>query len=382
MIRFILLLATVVTAADVSGLRRQAEVKINAKFAGAPFEGDIRPSVWALSFSPDGQYLAVGVQFVRTKSSEFPSYVLVVSADKPNEVLQRFPLARHPAMRNVSQLAWSADSKFLGVTPYGEDWLRVAVVDLAANQTHIIPNSNGSGWCDGVGALLPGPQVVERCSGSTTTTLRFLRVDGTATQEEWTLPGMAVLLGTSPDGKMLALDFFGARGTGANDHQHGIAVLTFEGRKVVRRWSVPDAVSYRGTFWRSGTAFCAVPDPNEVSLIHEIVCRDIATGQVISKTTFPQGPIFHIGVAGEWLVSQRTDSIRVPFQLFATPYLLTRDAGYLSDLLTGQVIARWRIGSQWVLPEADASFESAVSPSGEMVAIGGSGVFRVYRVNR
>ena len=64
--------AMVAVAADVAGLQQQSEVKITAQMANAPFEGETAPSVWAISFSPNGQYLAFGVQFVRTKDLNFP----------------------------------------------------------------------------------------------------------------------------------------------------------------------------------------------------------------------------------------------------------------------------------------------------------------------
>src|SRR5580698_9211237 len=120
--------------------------------AGAPFEGETAPSVWAISFSPNGQYLAFGAQFVRTKDFNFPSYLLIVSPDQPDVVLKKFEIPRHPIM--PASVVWSPDSKFLAVTPYG-DWDRAAVVDLDGNQLHVVPDRIGVPWCSGAAGLLP-----------------------------------------------------------------------------------------------------------------------------------------------------------------------------------------------------------------------------------
>lgn len=369
-------------AADVTGLRQQSEVKITAQMAGAPFEAEPAPSVWAISFSPDGRYLAFGVQFARAKDYSHPSYLFVVSPDRPDVVLKKFEMPRHPAMRHVSRLVWSSDGRFVSVTPYGEDWYQVAVVDLGANQVRVISNRNGSGWCDGVGALLPGPQVLERCflSRSSETVFRFLRLDGTAAREGWTFPASVSLLGVSPDGGMLALDF--PQTSSGTKGRHEVAILNVGDRTEVRRWPLPEASAYSGTFAESGTAFCTVPDANFAALVHQIVCRDIANGREISQSVVARGPIFRVGAAGDRIFYQHYGALVLPFSLFGTNIILTHHKGSLSDVQTGQAVAEWRIDTQWVLPKADASFESAVSSDGELVAVGGSGSLRVYRVSR
>ncbi len=254
-----LLWAMTAVAADVTGLALQSEAKITAQTAGAPFEGEPAASIWAISFSPNGQYLAFGVQFVRANDFNFPSYLLVVSPARPDVVLKKFEMPRHPAMRNVSRLVWSADSRYLGVTPYGNDWYQVAVVDLDANQVRVVSNRNGSGWCDGVGGLLPGPQVLEYCAGSNQTTVRFFRLDGAAAQEEWILLKPAAFLGVTPDGGMLALDF--PIGQISKPVRHEIVIFNLNDRSEARRWSLDDAQVYNGTFAQSGRAFCTVADP-------------------------------------------------------------------------------------------------------------------------
>lgn len=179
---------------------------------------------------------------------------------------------------------------------------------------------------------------------------------------------------------MLTLDF--AAGHASERPPHEVVIFNINTRSEVRRWNLPDAGAYNGAFAQSGRAFCTVPDPGTVALEHRVTCRDIANGQETYKGDAVRGPLFVIGAGGDRIFSQHSAALVLPFSLFGTNYFLTHNDRFLSDTQTGRVVASWRIGTQWVLPKADASFESAVSPDGEMVAIGGSGVLRVYRVNR
>jgi hypothetical protein len=378
-----LLWAMAVAAADVTGLRQQSEVKITTQMAGAPFAGDTAPSVWAISFSPNGQYLAFGVQFVRTKDFNFPSYLLVVSPDRPDVVLKKFEVPRHPAMRNVSTIVWSRDSRFLVVTPY-IDWDRAAVVDLDANQLHVVPDRLGVPWCGGAAGLLPGLQLVQQChlANGAGSAIRFLEIDGRASTS-WNFPGVVSLLDISPDGKTLALDFLGPPGKVPTRNQHEIAVLNIGDRSDVRRWSLPEAVAYGGVFAESGTAFCTEPKLESVRSKHEWVCRNIATGSEILRRPLSLG-VGGIRIVANRLIIGHSKIWLVPFPLsplLDTDHIITQTDQEMWDFQTGRKIASWRIDWQKVLPKADAASESTVSPDGELVAVGGSGILRVYRVS-
>jgi hypothetical protein len=161
---WVLLLAAVAAfSADLTGLQQRSAVKITAQMAGAPFEGDDPPFIWGISFSPDKKYLAFGVEFVRKKDLKFRSYILVVSAERPDSVMQKFETPAQVKLRHLHSIVWSRDSRFLVVTPFG-DWDSAGVVDVDASQLHTVPDRIGVPWCGGAVSLLPGPRIVQQCS--------------------------------------------------------------------------------------------------------------------------------------------------------------------------------------------------------------------------
>lgn len=372
--------AVLVAAAGVTGLRQQSEVKLTAQMAGAPFEGDTPASVWAMSFSPNGQYLAFGVQFVRTNDSVFPSYLLVVSPSKPSVVLKKFEIPRQPAMTNVSRIVWSADSRFLALTPYG-DWDRAAVVDLDADHLYVVPDRLGVPWCGGASGVLPGPLLVQLCSfaGGAGSVIRFLGIKGTV-RLSWTFSGVVSLLDISRDGKMLALDFWGPAANTSIRQRHEVAIVNISDRTELQRWSLPEAASYIGSFTESGKVFCTEPALESVRSKHELVCRNISTGTETLRRVLPLG-VGGVRIIGGRIVQQHSRIILLPFPLFGTDYLVTRTDGEMRDLETGKEVASWRIDEQKVLPKEDAASVAAVSPDAELVAIGGAGVVRVFHVS-
>src|ERR1039457_6408822 len=77
--------------AETAELRKEAEVDISAALGRTPARDERPPFVWAMSFSPDGTRLVVGVQFGRARTDPgVQAYLLVVRRDQPGTVVQRF----------------------------------------------------------------------------------------------------------------------------------------------------------------------------------------------------------------------------------------------------------------------------------------------------
>jgi hypothetical protein len=366
-------------AADLKGLRQMSEVNITAQTVGAPFEGDKPPFLWALSFSPDGKTLAVGLQFSRKESEfkyTFRSYLLLIPADRPGVVLKQFETPSQGQLRNLHRTVWSANSRFLAITPWG-DWDHSGAVDLESGQLHVFRDRMDVPWCGAAVAVLPGPQFVQQCSTARTfdRPVRFLELDGT-TSSAWTFPPGAYLMEVSPDGRMLAVDFIGPSGKYPLLSPHDIALFNIADRSTVRRWSLPEAGGYAGTFANTGTAFCTVSNPNVVGPKHEIACRDIASGEMRSKLHLGRGTVT-VRAAGDKLVLHYSNVVLFPFSIFGTSFVFTHDDVSIVDPQTGRALSQWRI------PWGDDSNTSyAVSQSGDLVAIGEAGRIRIFSVTQ
>ncbi len=360
-------------AADWAGLQQQSETKITSQMLGTSFEGDKPPFVWAMSFSPDGKSLAVGVQFARKKKElRFQSYLVLVEAARPSVVLAKFETPTQVELRHLHTIVWTADSKFLAVTPWG-DWEHAAVVDVDSGQLHAFRDRVGVPWCGGAAGVVSGPRIVLQCHlGNSDSTIRFVGVDGSAAPE-WTFHGLVNLLQLSPDRKVLALDIPDLADKTRLNHPQEVVLLNIADRSEVRRWSLLEAQSYSGSFTASAAEFCTVADPNTVG-IHEIVCRNVKTGDVTSKSTLPRGPV-RLSAAGDKLIVSVSGVVMLPFRLFGTDFVFKGAQMDLSSARAGQTFAQWP--EPW---NDDVNFASAVSESGVSVAIADSGKLRVYRV--
>ena len=57
-------------AADTKGLKEERKITITDQLAGSPLPGSRPASIWAISFSPDETYIAVGVEFTKKKTKK------------------------------------------------------------------------------------------------------------------------------------------------------------------------------------------------------------------------------------------------------------------------------------------------------------------------
>lgn len=307
-----LLWAISAPAADKVGLQQQSSTKITAQMVGAPFEGDHPPFVWEISFSPDRRNIAVGVRFARKKKNlSSHSYLLVFPVDRPSVVIGKLETPTQVELAGLHSIVWSSDSRFLAVTPWA-DWEHAAVLQLDDGHLDVFPDRVGVPWCGGAAGLLPGPRIVQQCTlqSSGDSAVRFLSIDGTVAAQ-WNFRGIVNLMQVSRDGQMLALDIPGSSDKSPLLKPHDVVILSIADRTEIRRWSLPEAMAYAGRFANSGKAFCTAPDPANVNSEHEVVCRNITGGDVVSRFTVAKGPV-GIGAAGDKLLLRHSGVTILP----------------------------------------------------------------------
>ena len=210
------------------------------------------------------------------------------------------------------------------------------------------------------------------------TVARFLDFDGLVSGEQRTLAGNVSLLGTSPDGTLLALRVVSSQdGKASSD----VTVVTSEDQAEVRRWSVPETTGF-GMFANAGTAFCTQANLSQASSGQELICHDIATGNVILKRAFPHAGFGRIYATADTILAPDEIVLRLPDEMDGDCIYCRRSMD-LTDFQTGKRIAHWRVEEVRTSPRGQRTFfESTISPAGDAVAIGGAGKLKIYRVAR
>ena len=259
--------------------------------------------------------------------------------------------------------------------PFYGDWQHIAVAEIRSEKVAVIANQH----CRLEG-LLPGPQVVQSCTSIGPQSL--IRFAGPAGEilREWTFPEPISVLGVESNLDRVAVATRGRSTTTPKTHE--IAVLDSKDRNEIRRWSLPGGAPYFGSFAKSGTTLCAMetsPTPDATDLI----CWDIESGSELLHQTLPSGwSVFMIG-GGELIGIEHHDIKKVPRflqPLAQTSTVMTNPARCIWDLRSARETAELPIRTQWVLPGVDAPYAWTISPTGDFVAEGGTGVITIYRV--
>lgn len=371
--------ALVSFAADTRGLNEDTKIKITDQMTGSPIPGSRPASIWAVSFSPDGAYIAVGVEFTKKKSSRAPleddkSYLLIFKTRNPGIALKKFEVPRHPAMRVYPPLRWSSDSRYVA-TPFYRDWQHMAVAEVSSEKLTVIANEH----CRLEG-LLAGPQVVQSCTTTGTGSLiRFVGIGGDVLKE-WRFPESVTVIGVEPKLGRVAV----AKRSGANTtpKTHEIAVLDAEDRNEIRRWTLGGEAPYFGSFADSGHSLCAMESSSAPDNT-DLICWNITAGSESLHKTLPSGWSVFMISGGEFLGIEHHEIRKVPRflqSLAQTSVIMANPARCIWESHSGREVAELPIKTQWVLPGVDAPYAWTISPTGDFVAEGGSGVVTMYRV--
>lgn len=360
------------TAAHAEELPRQWQKKVTSKTVGAPYTGVIPPSIWAISFSPDGKYLAVGVGIVESRSvpyKDFKSYVALISTDQPDSPMRTFEVSVKP-WGNGPQMAWSADGKYIVI-----DHLNLPfdayLLEILTGREYAIPRNE----CHVLG-IISGPRLVMGCF-FVKKVVRLINLNGVI-ESEWPVArSVSAGFAVKPGWLTLAVD--PKERAGIINPYTEFALIRADDHTEINRWAFTEVYAWTGALSASGSVFCNLFYDARRSDWRRLTCRDVPTGREIGSVPIElKGgrSAVPMGVGGNGRVT--VDEGTFPW-------------GYRSvwDVQNGRRLAHWAIRTQKVLPKdswpaeylhSRVVYPLAISPDGTTIAEGGSGVITLYRL--
>lgn len=369
---YVLSLCMCIPASSGQQLVRQWQKKILSKTVGAPYAGVIPPSIWAVAFSPDGKYLAVGIGIVESRSApykDFKSYVGVIAIDQPDAPMRTFEVSAKP-WGNGPRFAWSPDGKYIAID-HVSLLFDADILEIETGHQHLIPRDN----CNVIG-VVSGPRLVMGCF-FVKRVIRLVNLSG-AIESELPVAGSTVNAGFAVAPGLVALAVDPNRGTGANPYNE-FELIEAVNYVEVKRWSFTERFGWSGALSVDGSVFCNLFYDNGRPDGRKLTCRDVPSGREIGSVPIQ----LKGGRTGVPLAVGGSSRVTVDEGTFVPAYRS------VWDVRDGRLLARWPVRTQKVLPKpswpaeflnSTAVYPYAISPDGMTIAEGGSGLLTVYKL--
>lgn len=363
--------APFLATANESGLRLLWQKKIDSVALNAPYKGVISPSIWAVSFSPDGEYLALGVGIIKSSQPpymDYKSYIALISTSKPDSAPRIFEVSPKP-WSNGPRIVWSPNGKFLAIDHVSLLEKNAFVLDIESGREYTIPRNN----CEVLG-LLSGPRILMG-GFFVQKIIRLVDIDGKAIWE-WPISQNVAGAGYAVLPQQLALVVGNPSAGGVNTF-HEFALLRAQDHSEILKLPFRESWGFSGAISATGSILCSqFYEPLSPGL-RRIACLQLPAGNEIGGVPIELG--------------QRASS---PMVVAANARVAVGEGpgfpGYRSvwDVRSRRRLAHWSIPVQKLLPKLtwpaeyrlnfEAVYPYAISPDGTKVAEGGSGVIRMY----
>lgn len=203
---------------------------------------------------------------------------------------------------------------------------------------------------------------------------------------DWEFPTSTDVLDVNPAPNMMAIGSSTLDSVDGSPHQ--ITLIRLSDRTEVRHWNLPQSVSYKGRFAKTGSTFCAAFWSDARSK-QELTCWAISNGDVQRKIPVQfAGAATPLLIGGSKIGINEAGVIPIPnwlFRLAETNAVITRQGRVVWDLQNRQKLAEWPIRSQQVRPFNDNQihcYPFAISPDGTRLLEGGAGQLTSYRFQK
>lgn len=352
--------------ASAGGLRRVWEVDLR-KLA-LPRNGLAEFPVFAIRFSPDGKKLAV-IADIHGSGRERESRLLLIPTANPTARVQEFEV---PFGILENEHGRVTDLNF-GWGPSGNIIYALGkVIRIESGTSCELPNQSVlvSDQVAVLAQIYPPPVY-------SSTRLIFFD-EHCEKQGGWDSPGGWLISDVSTERHLLSV--FTSKGNTPGTAEE--LIVDPIAQRVLQRWPWKHTWGSAWEFADSGRAICAAGNPQQGEP-SPATCRSVDTGTDIAKTARNGNePIAAASGSTRMIVSDyRSRQIA-----FGLEFETTLKERYVWDIASGKELASWYPASETypnvfspgkVITEP---FRFAISPDGQYVAEGGSGVLRLFKI--
>jgi len=369
-----LIAAATCGVASAGSLRKLWEVNLKKAAAGEGIDQTADLPVLALRFSPDGGKIAVVAGVSRDETGDHAvSNLLLLDTAGPSPKATRFALPFSIDETEfggpLNNFQWSPDGKLIDVGGI--------VIRLEDHKTCRVPFIGGFTSEDRV--ITYDPDAKDFLNAGKRPS-HFLVFDAACTLTgKWTAPEDWYIRDSSPDRGLLLV---GRHLPDRYPLEFETLVVNAIDRTVMGRWPGDEVWATR--FADSGRAICGGRNADKADRV-PVICWNADTGQPIGTApTVNGGTSFATAARASRMVASDYRRSRIPFSY---EYRETLKQRVVWDFGTGKELVSWYPDKQEYLdrvlrvPRRTTDFfRCAMSPDGQYIVEGGSGLLRLYKI--
>jgi hypothetical protein len=342
--------------------------------------GELAPDapIHALRFSPDGRRIAVvvgGNGFVRREGPRDTDRLIILNVDDPDRTVAPFAV-NHGVDDNdgpsIFAFGWSPSSSLINVGG--------TLVDTRSAQSCTLPSD---------GLLIAHDRVIGPFSiGEWSSDPAHFHIYDSHCDEvgDWSLPESWSLQRVSSDGREVSIQKWTGGGPvsfRAPPPRVPVSVADPDQKRILQHWENADWFDYQ--FIDRGKEICSGDIPETLKSNDPLECWSVATGKVVAKAGHIRGGApLQTSADSTKVASTDYAVLMAPWNEDGVEVRLKRRV--IWDFRTGTEVTSWKppiqkyISRYAVAKPTEDAFRFALSADGNLIAEGGNGVVRLYRI--